>query len=126
MYKYKRAGTMAHMWKSEDLFQKVSSLPPWVPGIESRSSIRHAWQTLLPTNHLTVLQQSMLFTCSMKIAGQGLKCSLGFPHETLPSHLQTHPTQTAFLSSVDLHTHCSYQLMLPEAVAIVCSPKHKE
>lgn len=54
------------------------------------------------------------------------KCSLGFPHETLPSHLQTHPTQTAFLSSVDLHTHCSYQLMLPEAVAIVCSPKHKE
>ncbi|XP_004858411.1 AMSH-like protease isoform X4 [Heterocephalus glaber] len=38
----------------------------------------------------------------------------------------THPTQTAFLSSVDLHTHCSYQLMLPEAVAIVCSPKHKD
>ncbi|XP_043836220.1 AMSH-like protease isoform X2 [Dromiciops gliroides] len=40
--------------------------------------------------------------------------------------IHTHPTQTAFLSSVDLHTHCSYQLMLPEAVAIVCSPKHKE
>ncbi|KAG7232800.1 hypothetical protein INR49_008077, partial [Caranx melampygus] len=38
----------------------------------------------------------------------------------------THPTQTAFLSSVDLHTHCSYQLMLPEAVAIVCAPKHNE
>ncbi|XP_059253374.1 AMSH-like protease isoform X1 [Mustela nigripes] len=41
-------------------------------------------------------------------------------------HVRTHPTQTAFLSSVDLHTHCSYQLMLPEAVAIVCSPKHKD
>ncbi|XP_029421650.1 AMSH-like protease isoform X2 [Nannospalax galili] len=40
--------------------------------------------------------------------------------------IHTHPTQTAFLSSVDLHTHCSYQLMLPEAVAIVCSPKHKD
>lgn len=40
--------------------------------------------------------------------------------------LQTHPTQTAFLSSVDLHTHSSYQLMLPEAIAIVCSPKHNE
>lgn len=40
--------------------------------------------------------------------------------------VQTHPTQTAFLSSVDLHTHCSYQLMLPEAVAIVCAPKHNE
>ncbi|TNN21802.1 AMSH-like protease [Liparis tanakae] len=40
--------------------------------------------------------------------------------------IHTHPTQTAFLSSVDLHTHCSYQLMLPEAVAIVCAPKHNE
>nr|XP_020472328.1 AMSH-like protease isoform X1 [Monopterus albus] len=38
----------------------------------------------------------------------------------------THPTQTAFLSSVDLHTHCSYQLMLPEAIAIVCAPKHND
>ncbi|XP_061672848.1 STAM-binding protein-like A isoform X2 [Syngnathoides biaculeatus] len=38
----------------------------------------------------------------------------------------THPTQTAFLSSVDLHTHCSYQMMLPEAIAIVCSPKFNE
>ncbi|XP_077699052.1 STAM-binding protein isoform X2 [Canis aureus] len=38
----------------------------------------------------------------------------------------THPTQTAFLSSVDLHTHCSYQMMLPESIAIVCSPKFQE
>ncbi|XP_009304953.1 AMSH-like protease isoform X2 [Danio rerio] len=40
--------------------------------------------------------------------------------------IHTHPTQTAFLSSVDLHTHSSYQLMLPEAIAIVCAPKHNE
>ncbi|KAK7069038.1 AMSH-like protease [Halocaridina rubra] len=40
--------------------------------------------------------------------------------------IHTHPTQTAFLSSVDLHTHCSYQLMMPEAVAIVCAPKYNE
>uniref|UniRef100_W5KDA0 STAM binding protein b n=1 Tax=Astyanax mexicanus TaxID=7994 RepID=W5KDA0_ASTMX len=40
--------------------------------------------------------------------------------------IHTHPTQTAFLSSVDLHTHCSYQLMLPEAIAIVCSPKFNQ
>jgi STAM-binding protein len=39
---------------------------------------------------------------------------------------QTHPTQTAFLSSVDMHTHFAYQKMLPEAVAIVCSPKFQE
>uniref|UniRef100_A0A4W3K593 STAM binding protein like 1 n=1 Tax=Callorhinchus milii TaxID=7868 RepID=A0A4W3K593_CALMI len=40
--------------------------------------------------------------------------------------IHTHPTQTAFLSSVDLHTHCSYQLMLPEAIAIVCAPKRND
>uniref|UniRef100_A0A8D3AT61 MPN domain-containing protein n=2 Tax=Scophthalmus maximus TaxID=52904 RepID=A0A8D3AT61_SCOMX len=40
--------------------------------------------------------------------------------------IHTHPTQTAFLSSVDLHTHCSYQMMMPEAIAIVCSPKFNE
>ncbi|XP_058823072.1 STAM-binding protein [Topomyia yanbarensis] len=40
--------------------------------------------------------------------------------------IHTHPSQTAFLSSVDLHTHCSYQIMLEEAIAIVCSPKYDE
>ncbi|CAO3617453.1 unnamed protein product [Mucor hiemalis] len=39
--------------------------------------------------------------------------------------IHTHPTQSCFLSSVDLHTHCSYQLMLPEAIAIVCAPSQK-
>eukprot|EP01137_Pigoraptor_chileana_P017640 Opistho-2@76016 len=40
--------------------------------------------------------------------------------------IHTHPSQSCFMSSVDLHTHCSYQLMLSEAIAIVCSPKHDE
>ncbi|XP_003699602.2 STAM-binding protein [Megachile rotundata] len=40
--------------------------------------------------------------------------------------IHTHPTQTAFLSSVDLHTHCAYQLMMAEAIAIVCAPKYFE
>ena len=40
--------------------------------------------------------------------------------------IHTHPSQTAFLSSVDLHNHLSYQLMLPEALAIVCAPKYDE
>lgn len=39
--------------------------------------------------------------------------------------IHTHPTQTAFLSSVDLHTHCSYQIMMTEAIAIVCAPKYQ-
>lgn len=36
--------------------------------------------------------------------------------------IHTHPTQDAFLSSVDMHMHCSYQSSLPEAVAIVMAP----
>ncbi|KAL7306744.1 hypothetical protein TKK_0001113 [Trichogramma kaykai] len=40
--------------------------------------------------------------------------------------IHTHPTQTAFLSSVDLHTHCAYQLMMAEAIAIVCAPKYND
>lgn len=40
--------------------------------------------------------------------------------------IHTHPSQTAFLSSVDLHTHCSYQRMMPEALAIVCAPRYNE
>ncbi|KAF5305526.1 hypothetical protein FQA39_LY01617 [Lamprigera yunnana] len=40
--------------------------------------------------------------------------------------IHTHPTQTAFLSSVDLHTHCPYQLLMPEAIAIVCAPKYEQ
>lgn len=37
--------------------------------------------------------------------------------------IHTHPTQTCFMSSRDLHTHAGYQVMMPESVAIVCSPK---
>jgi proteasome lid subunit RPN8/RPN11 len=33
--------------------------------------------------------------------------------------IHTHPSQGCFLSAVDVHTHASYQVSLPEAVAIV-------
>lgn len=36
--------------------------------------------------------------------------------------IHTHPTQTCFMSSRDLHTHAGYQMMLPESIAIVCAP----
>ncbi|CAD6923669.1 unnamed protein product [Tilletia caries] len=39
--------------------------------------------------------------------------------------IHTHPSQSAFLSSLDLHTHCSFQAMTPEAIAIVCAPRHE-
>ena len=36
--------------------------------------------------------------------------------------IHTHPTQTCFMSSRDLHTHAGYQLMMAESIAIVCAP----
>lgn len=39
--------------------------------------------------------------------------------------IHTHPTQTCFMSSRDLHTQSGYQVMMPESVAIVCSPRFK-
>lgn len=36
--------------------------------------------------------------------------------------IHVHPQYEAFLSSVDLHTHFSYQMMLPESIAIVWAP----
>lgn len=38
--------------------------------------------------------------------------------------IHTHPTQTCFMSSRDLHTQAGYQVMMPEALAIVCAPRH--
>ncbi|RMZ70183.1 endosome-associated ubiquitin isopeptidase [Pyrenophora seminiperda CCB06] len=32
--------------------------------------------------------------------------------------IHTHPTQTCFMSSRDLHTHVGYQVMMPESIAI--------
>ncbi|KAI1453648.1 hypothetical protein F4805DRAFT_442632 [Annulohypoxylon moriforme] len=37
--------------------------------------------------------------------------------------IHTHPTQTCFMSSRDLHTQSGYQVMLPESIAIVCAPR---
>ncbi|KAI0033299.1 hypothetical protein K488DRAFT_10424, partial [Vararia minispora EC-137] len=37
--------------------------------------------------------------------------------------IHTHPTQSCFMSSVDLHTHSAFQKMLPESFAVVCAPK---
>ncbi|KAH8668934.1 Mov34/MPN/PAD-1 family protein [Xylariales sp. PMI_506] len=37
--------------------------------------------------------------------------------------IHTHPTQSCFMSSRDLHTQAGYQIMLPESIAIVCAPR---
>uniref|UniRef100_A0A6S8I4E8 MPN domain-containing protein n=1 Tax=Dunaliella tertiolecta TaxID=3047 RepID=A0A6S8I4E8_DUNTE len=49
-----------------------------------------------------------------------------FSRELYPlGWIHTHPTQTCFLSSVDVHTHCGYQTMLEEAIAIVMAPNDR-
>jgi proteasome lid subunit RPN8/RPN11 len=40
--------------------------------------------------------------------------------------IHTHPSQTAFLSSVDMHSQFCYQQMMPEALAIVCAPRKNQ
>jgi len=40
--------------------------------------------------------------------------------------IHTHPTQTAFLSSPDLHTQFGYQKLFAEAIAIVCAPLYHQ
>lgn len=37
--------------------------------------------------------------------------------------IHTHPVQTCFMSSRDLHTQSGYQIMMAESIAIVCAPK---
>eukprot|EP01025_Chloroclados_australasicus_P001032 TRINITY_DN10323_c0_g1_i4.p1 TRINITY_DN10323_c0_g1~~TRINITY_DN10323_c0_g1_i4.p1 ORF type:complete len:510 (+),score=65.33 TRINITY_DN10323_c0_g1_i4:175-1704(+) len=37
--------------------------------------------------------------------------------------IHTHPTQTCFMSSIDVHTQCGRQTEMPEAVGIVMAPK---
>lgn len=39
--------------------------------------------------------------------------------------IHTHPSQTCFMSSRDLHTQSGYQVMLAESIAIVCAPSKK-
>jgi proteasome lid subunit RPN8/RPN11 len=36
--------------------------------------------------------------------------------------IHSHPSQTCFMSALDLHTHVGYQSSLPEAVAVVVAP----
>lgn len=92
-----------------------------------QSCCLHVSKSSVPSEELCLFTIPT-FTWQIQPVGGGgeahpnpLWCSL-FPSPVF----QTHPTQTAFLSSVDLHTHCSYQMMLPESIAIVCSPKYQE
>jgi STAM-binding protein len=75
------------------------------------------------TTLLVPKQRATADTCAMEeeelvmefTEGRGL-ITLGWIH--------THPTQSCFMSSLDLHTHAGFQRMLPESFAVVCAPQH--
>ncbi|CAG8554285.1 10276_t:CDS:10 [Paraglomus occultum] len=63
-------------------------------------------------------------SCNMINEEELLECVN--PNELTLGWIHTHPTQTCFMSSIDLHTHSSYQWGIPEAIAIVCAPKYND
>lgn len=78
----------------------------------------HITALILPRQHATP------DTCTMtheeelvQVQDQNDLLILGWIH--------THPTQGLFLSSVDLHTHYGFQVLVPEAIAIVIAPSIK-
>ncbi|XP_062198198.1 AMSH-like ubiquitin thioesterase 3 isoform X2 [Phragmites australis] len=78
-------------------------------------------RTFCVTTLIIPKQKSTSNTCEatneeelFEVQDMGSLFTLGWIH--------THPTQSCFLSSIDLHNHYSYQVMLPEAIAIVMAP----
>ncbi|KAJ3188374.1 hypothetical protein HDU85_005525 [Gaertneriomyces sp. JEL0708] len=78
--------------------------------------------SFLVTDLLIPKQTGTTDTCSMEneeeIAEYQIENDL-----TMIGWIHTHPTQSCFMSSVDLHTHSCYQNLLPESIAIVVSPR---
>ncbi|EMD00213.1 hypothetical protein BAUCODRAFT_136724 [Baudoinia panamericana UAMH 10762] len=77
-------------------------------------------------SHLIIPDQhSTSDTCDTTERGDNALFDYCDSHELLVcGWIHTHPSQSCFLSSRDLHTSSGYQIMLPEAIAIVCSPRH--
>eukprot|EP01105_Mastigella_eilhardi_P006231 TRINITY_DN1783_c0_g1_i10.p1 TRINITY_DN1783_c0_g1~~TRINITY_DN1783_c0_g1_i10.p1 ORF type:complete len:593 (+),score=141.28 TRINITY_DN1783_c0_g1_i10:1507-3285(+) len=81
-----------------------------------RENVFHVTHCIVPQQNNTkdtcvMLNEDALF----QFQDQHSLLTLGWIH--------THPTQSLFMSSVDLHTQFPYQQLLPEAVAIVIAPK---
>ena len=70
---------------------------------------------LIPTQHATAS------TCSTVDEMELLAVQTKLDLMTL-GWIHTHPSQSCFLSSIDLHTQYGYQCMMAEAIAIVMAP----
>lgn len=89
-------------------------------GILAGTQISNA---LFITHLLLPAQTSTSQTCDTTPSGDAALFAYCDSHSLLVlGWIHTHPTQTCFLSSRDLHTSAGYQVMLPEAIAIVCAP----
>jgi len=89
-------------------------------GILAGTQISNA---LFITHLLLPAQTSTSQTCDTTPSGDAALFAYCDAHSLLVlGWIHTHPTQTCFLSSRDLHTSAGYQVMLPEAIAIVCAP----
>jgi len=78
----------------------------------NRLTVTHC---LIPTQHATASTCSTVDEMELLAVQTKLELlTLGWIH--------THPSQSCFLSSIDLHTQYGYQCMMAEAVAIVMAP----
>ncbi|WFD20766.1 ubiquitinyl hydrolase 1 [Malassezia caprae] len=84
----------------------------------------HVGSVLCVTHLLLPPQNGTSVSCHAEGEEQVLAYQMEHDLVTL-GWIHTHPTQTCFLSSLDLHTQASYQALLPEAVAVVCAPLHE-
>ena len=78
----------------------------------NRLTVTHC---LIPTQHATAS------TCSTVDEMELLAVQTKLDLLTL-GWIHTHPSQSCFLSSIDLHTQYGYQCMMAEAVAVVMAP----
>lgn len=78
---------------------------------------------LLLTHLVIPAQTSTSDTCDTTEAGDAALFDYCDAHRLLVcGWIHTHPSQSCFLSSRDLHTSAAHQVMLPEAIAVVCAP----
>ncbi|CAK4072290.1 unnamed protein product [Aphanomyces euteiches] len=79
-------------------------------------------QELSITTLVIPKQQGSSDTCTMTHEEELFEFCIEHDLLTL-GWIHTHPSQTCFLSSVDIHTQCGFQAMLSEAIAIVVAPR---
>ncbi|XP_059308488.1 AMSH-like ubiquitin thioesterase 2 isoform X5 [Lycium ferocissimum] len=90
-----KSGPLKDVHVKDDIFYITSLIIP------KQESTSNSCQALQEEEMFAILHEQPLFP-------------IGWIH--------THPSQSCFMSSIDLHTQYSYQVMVPEAIGIVMAP----